>query len=560
MKKTKLVLSLFILPFLLTSCSSASTPSEDETTLVHVLNAEDYIDDSLLDDFSDYIYDKYGDKVEVIYDTYDTNETMYNTIKTGKTTYDAVCCSDYMIQRLVKENLAMNFDYSLLPNYSEYVSSFLYNSNGSGKLNEIEVETDSNLKTLDNYAIGYMWGTLGILYNPEYILSKNADLFAKDSRFSSLSQEEQIDLIKEIFNSDDGYSFLWNNLLKGTQSIKDSMRDSYAMGIFEVFKDYFLETNDSYALRNEKFNSCDKETIELVKNKLIELKENIFGFEVDSGKNDIVTQKIGVNLAWSGDAVNSINRGHYVDEDFSIEREEDVELFYAIPSVGANIWFDAWCLPTHEDGYRNSKEYKYAMEFLDYLSLPSSAIRNVFYNGYTSFIGANLEGAESTMMLEYMLYTYDLSEGDDDPLLEEYDTYDITPFFKFDEEISVNTSRISEFFEDEEIVDKTYTFKKDEEGNVRILLHTDLDSFEGRCLKAQYPQDSDIDSLYVMRDFGTQNDAIVSMWEDVKVNPLPVWIIITLLVFLFVFLGYLGSYKLIKHYRIKKRKSYRNKN
>lgn len=557
MKKN--LFSLALIPLiLLTSCGEALT-SEEETTYIHVLNAEDYIDDTLLDDFSSYIEEKYNDKVEVIYDTYDTNETMYNTIKTGKTTYDAICCSDYMIQRLVKEDLATYFDYSLLPNYSNYVSSFLYNKDGSGKLNEIEVETTSNLKTLDNYAIGYMWGTLGILYNPKYILDKNESLFNKDETYSLLSNEERIDLIIDTFNGDDGYSFLWSDLLKGTQSIKDSMRDSYAMGIFEVYKDYFLNTTDSYIERNEKFNSSDNETIELVKNKLIELKSNIFGFEVDSGKNDIVTQKIGVNLAWSGDAVNSINRGHYIDEDFTEEREEDIELYYSIPSVGANIWFDAWCLPTHEEGYRDSKEYKYAMEFLDYLSLPTSAIRNVYYNGYTSFIGANISDEDSTMMLEYMLYSYDLSLGDEEINKEDYDSYDITPFFQFDEEFSVSLSRISQYFEDEEIDERTYTFKKDENGEVKILIYTDLSSFEGRCLKAQYPESKDIDSLYVMRDFGNQNDAIVSMWEDVKVNPLPTWIVITLLLILFLFLGYLGSYKLIKLYRIKKRKSYRNK-
>ena len=60
-----------------------------------------------------------------------------------------------------------------------------------------------------------------------------------------------------------------------------------------------------------------------------------------------------------------------------------------------------------------------------------------------------------------------------------------------------------------------------------------------------------------MRDFGDQNNAIVSMWENVKVNPLPVWVVVILIIFLVGFVGYLGSYKLIRKYKLKKRKELR---
>ena len=60
-----------------------------------------------------------------------------------------------------------------------------------------------------------------------------------------------------------------------------------------------------------------------------------------------------------------------------------------------------------------------------------------------------------------------------------------------------------------------------------------------------------------MNDYGPQNDKIVQMWEDVKVNPLPLWITITLIVFLVLFIGYLGSYKLIRIIKLKNRKKMR---
>ncbi len=80
-----------------------------------------------------------------------------------------------------------------------------------------------------------------------------------------------------------------------------------------------------------------------------------------------------------------------------------------------------------------------------------------------------------------------------------------------------------------------------------------------RQLRAQYPEESEIDHLCVMKDFGVANDSIVTMWENVKVNPLPTWVKVVVIFSLVVFLGYLASYKLIKKAKINYRKSLRNK-
>ncbi len=568
MKKITTFLSLSLTSLFLVSCNSYKTElidNDNSKILIHVLNAEDYIDMSLLDTFSDYIYERDHKRVQVIYDTYDTNETMYNTLKTGKTSYDAVCASDYMVERLANENSLHEFNYDNITYYKDYVSSFFTSfDSDEGKLNNVTLK---NGKELKDYALGYMWGTLGIIYNPDYILKTNSSIINNDSRFKGLSYDEQKELIIELFNSDDGYSLFWDPILNKTQSIKDSMRDTYALGTFEVYKDYFLNTNDDYETRNKKFNSCDNESINLVKEKLIELKDNIFGFEVDSGKNDIVTQKIGVNLAWSGDAVNSINRGYYADDDWTIPSDNPVELYYSIPSIGANIWSDCWCLPLHEDSYYTSDEYKYTQDFLDFLSNPENAVLNQSYNGYTSVIASNdnFEDDEDTskIMLAYLLYSYDLSDGIEDEDLESYDEYDITPFFSFDEEFELDLTYLSEDImedEGEDIDSRVFKFEKDENGEVRIIIHTDLSSLEGRALKAQYPSADDIDRLYCMSDYGSQNDKILQMWEDVKVNPLPIWITISLIAFVVFVLGYLGSYKLIRMYKLKQRKKLREQN
>lgn len=586
--KVFLTLGLFgILAPSLISCGSET----DSTTYIYVLNAEDYIDEELITDFEALVNEEDGKDVKVIYETYDTNETMYNTLKTGKQTYDVICCSDYMIQRLAREGMLYSFesafDEGMLDNYKNYVSPFLaeYGENESestAKLNSISVETptgrydnDGNIiydtsKTLADYAVGYMWGTLGILYNPSLIVERNGNLFRANEEYSSLSDEELEEVIIEMFNSVDGYSCLWAPEFNKTQSIKDSMRDTYAIGIFELFKDLFNPESSNYLStyeeRNEQFNKCDDETIAGVQAELIELKDNIFGFEVDSGKDDIVTQKIAVNIAWSGDAVNSIGRGYYADDDWEEVREEDdqVVLYYTVPKIGANVWFDAWCLPKHDESYYESEEYNYTIKFLDYLNDPYSSIDNMSYNGYTSFIGSTTDSLDT---LSYTLYCFDLSTSVDDP--DSLDTYDISYYFNFVDENGDPLTELTvysydpleydsyeEALEDEACDEYTF-YDEDGDGKVDIKIRTDLSSYEGRSLVAQYPKTSDIPNLYVMRDFKDQNDKIVTMWENVKVNPLPIWVVVLLILFLVGVFGYLGSYKLIRKYKVKKRKKLR---
>lgn len=77
---------------------------------------------------------------------------------------------------------------------------------------------------------------------------------------------------------------------------------------------------------------------------------------MDEGKNDMVTGKISVNFAWSGDAVYAMD-----------EAEADgVELSYSVPEEGSNIWFDGWCIPA------SAQEKELAKEFIEFLSLPRS--------------------------------------------------------------------------------------------------------------------------------------------------------------------------------------------
>ncbi len=503
------------------TATSCGTNYSDDTVYLHVYNWQDYIyqydpesesydDPDMIEQFENFINQPenmktYGltKKVSVIYDTFDTPETMYNELKLNKTSYDLMAPSDYMIQKLalnldgLTSTRIQKIDMSRVPNYSKYASKFLIN-NLKGVLID---ENDPSKGTLNDYALGYMWGTLGLVYNPgaQTLVNKGYT-------------EEQV---IEDFTQPDSWNVLWeNDDYAKIASIKDSIRDTYSMGIMHVYNDEFKELQEKYESGeldkdtykqkiNAIFNRSDDKTISLVQSALIELKDRIYGFEVDTGKTDIVTGKVGVNLAWSGDAVYSMDQAEEYGQYF----------YYSLPSYGANIWFDGWCIPESCQGQNLAAAYA----FIDFLSIPSKAAMNMDYIGYSSFIAGD-------EVLNLIHDWYDAEEG------EETVEYDLGYFF-----------------------DGTL---EDEESDTIIRC---LPEQTKRQLHAQYPEESEIDHLCIMKDFGRANDSIVTMWENVKVNPLPIWVTIIVITSLVVFIGYLACYKLIKKARIKHRKSLRAK-
>lgn len=402
-----------LLPTIMMAATSLASCSEGKKILyLRVINSEDYIylqeneDDPL--DMKDQFeqsemvkeflknYPQY-DEVKVIYDTSDTNETLFSELQTGKSNYDLMNVSDYMAQKIVASKMAVPLyryqgatiedeaDYDMIPNYVQY---------GSGRIKGILDEIESVQKTYDeknqkliemtvqlkDFAVGYMWGTLGILFNPEYpVFVQNGIEY------------------DEVISDMQSFSALWDTKYNGTISIKNSMRDTYALGVMHTYEKEFEAIREEYinnreidpdaALEvykekfDEIFNRCNESNVYDVKEQLETLKTNIFGLEVDSGKQDIITKKIGVNLAWSGDAVYSMDQG----EDLN-EVKEPVELCYAVPELGSNIWMDAWIMP---DCPRSQEQYELAHLWLDFLSDPENAYQNMEYTGYTSFVGGN---------------------------------------------------------------------------------------------------------------------------------------------------------------------------
>ena len=616
---------LCLTPMILAASSGlTSCGSDSDYLILRVINSEDYI--YLQEDPSDpedlvvqfekseavanYLDELRTNKgldykgVKVIYDTSDTNETLYSELQTGKSNYDLMNVSDYMAQKIVSQKMAVplyrnedgTVDYDMVSNYQSYASASL-----KQRLDDIStVQKTFNPETnhldevevyLKDYAVGYMWGTLGILFNPEYP-SFQASGYTRD----------------EVIADMQTFDTFWNSKYKGTISIKNSMRDTYAVGVLYTYKEDFTRikgffedgqddqgnpyTIDDYSRDFETyFNRCSPEEVNQVKASLEALKGNIFGLEVDSGKQDIITKKIGVNLAWSGDAVYSMDQG----EDLT-QVSETVELCYSVPENGSNLWMDTWIMPNCA---RSREQYELAHLFLNFMSDPVNAVQNMSYTGYTSFIGGD-------SILDLVREWYDsryeeVYYGDDglqvyyaDSATEVYQAIDFSTDFFAARDASKEDYLLYAFepYEDGENLveeptsyndlishsvevplldeegEETETQKKygdllvvDEAGNeydsvdLGYFFTGTLEEYDvsdavfyceeyflaiedeegnpidnvsvGRQFFCQYPNEETLNHCAVMKDYGENNTYVMNMWENFKSDPLPTWAIIT---------------------------------
>ena len=346
---------------------------EGEVIELRVYNWEDYIsiDDGsgesvdLIKKFEQHCKEKFNLDVKVKYSTFGTLENMYNELMLTRTqakdgsytyAYDLVCPSDYMVQKMILEGMVEKYDYTIQEGKLGYINGYYDNAS------KFIVDLFKKYGWQD-YATGYMWGTMGFVYNPEVI-----------TKLPGYTEGDE-----------NHWSFIWKEYVKNLGTIKDSIRDTYALALGYVYSEELAALRKSYESKSitkaqytdkvvEIFNRTDEESVNKVEEALSILKENIYGFEVDSGKKDMATGKIAINFAWSGDAVYTLDTA---DED-----ENGAKLYYAVPEEGSNIWFDGWVMP-------KGANIPLAQEFINFLAQPENAKANMDFIGYTSVIAGN---------------------------------------------------------------------------------------------------------------------------------------------------------------------------
>ncbi len=478
-KLLSLILSIlvFTLSFGIVGCGGDD--SSLEGTILRICNCEDYIDEELLAEFEEEF------NITVQYSTYGTNENLYNELVINPNSYDLVVPSEYMIQKLATEGRIQKLDQTKLTGYNENLSGFIREKLDAIQFTVNDGKDKGQEVSLSEYLVGYMWGTMGWVYNTDNV---------------------SVDDVKSW------HGVFENPSLNKKMTIKDSVRDSYLVGLAMVYEDELSKANTNDKI-TEILNRTDSESISEVGKMINSIKSQLYGFEVDSGKNDIVLGNIDAYVAWSGDAAYAIDvaSGEVEDDDGTFV-ENTRNLSYYIPEEGSNIWFDGLCMPS------GSTNYDAVYKFLEFISREENVIRNMDYIGYTSVLGGD------QLFDEIVLGWFDESEDLEDG---EGITVDLGYYFGQGD----------------------YNVVVSEEGYGRLM--------------AQYPEESIADRCAIMSFF--PNDALMEindMWEQVKGETFPVWVLIltaVLMVLISVFLVLARNKDKLSWIKLPQRKSYAEK-
>ena len=433
--------------------------TENDTIVLRVCNWEEYIDEggweddevidldsgdifgenSMIQDFEQWYQDTYGKKVRVEYSTFGTNEELYSQLNLGNV-YDLVCPSDYMIMKLLKENKLepLSKDFFDTENENNY-----YVKGVSPYINGVFEENQIDGKPWVDYAAGYMWGITGMVYNPEEVTEEEAST----------------------------WTILENPKFYRQVTIKDNVRDAYFPTLAILNRDQLLDPSFRNSANYEAqlsaiMNDTRKETIDEAEEKLKEIRANVYSFETDSGKADMVSGKVVANLQWSGDGVYALDQAE----------EDGFYLDWAVPEECTNLWFDGWAMLKSGIGQDAAKKQA-AEAFINFLSRPDNAVRNMYYIGYTSAIA----GGDSDVIFDYLDWTYGAEEDEEDTI-----EYPVGYFFSGDNS------------------DEDYVITAPAE-----QAH--------RQLSAQYPSEEEISRSAVMLYFDDEgNKNINQMWINVR--------------------------------------------
>ena len=325
----KKILFLAVSALLLLGCS------EDRSNILKVYNWADYIDEELIGEFEQWYLEQTGETVEIIYQTFDINETMLSKIELGHEDYDVVCPSDYIIERMLRNDLLLPIDrdFGDTPDYTGNVAPYIVE-----KFSEIE----GSGKNANDYSVGYMWGTVGLIYNPKYV-----------------NEEET-----------SSWDVLKNPAYQGKVLMKDAFRDVYTAFLVALNR-HAIEKGEK-DLRTLTFDTSE-ESIAQVEKYLNSFKGSIAGWEADFGKEQMTKELAWMNLSWSGDAQWAIDEA----------AEVGMELRYSIPEDGSAVWFDGWVIPKY------AQNIKAARYFINFMCMPENAIKNMDMTGYVSVIGGD---------------------------------------------------------------------------------------------------------------------------------------------------------------------------
>ncbi len=235
MKQWTALLLLAVITALLTGCGRKTGPNGE----VIVYNWGEYIDPDVLVMFEE------ETGISVIYDEFETNEIMYPKIENGASLYDVVCPSDYMIEKMIQNELLAEINFNHIPNIKNIDSQYLIQSR--------EFDPDNK------YSVPFCFGTVGILYNKSMV----------DTPI-------------------DSWDILWDERYKDNILMQDSVRDAFMVALKRL----------GYSM-----NSTDETQLQQAKESLIAQKALTQAYVVDQVRDKMIGNEAAIGVIYSGEAI-----------------------------------------------------------------------------------------------------------------------------------------------------------------------------------------------------------------------------------------------------------------
>lgn len=230
MKRLSIILLISML--LLTACGKTG----DKKETIHVYNWGDYVDMDTIRAFEK------ETGIRVIYDTFASNEDLYVKLKKSNDPYDVIVPSEYMVERMIREDMLLPLNYDLIPNMKKLDKRIL------------NMDYDPGNK----FSVPYFWGTLGIVVNRDYVKAPV-----------------------------DSWSALWDPKYKNEIIMYNSQRDSIAIALKYL----------GYSM-----NSRSMKELEAAKEALIAQKPLVYAYLADEGRDVMSQGDASLSVMYSGDA------------------------------------------------------------------------------------------------------------------------------------------------------------------------------------------------------------------------------------------------------------------
>lgn len=223
-----------------TSLTGCGKSDSGENGNVYVYNWGEYLDPETLEMFEE------ETGIHVIYDEFDTNESMYPKVSAGSSAYDVICPSDYMVQKMIENDLLQELNYDNLPNAKKNIGAQYF-------------EQANNFDPGNKYCIPYCWGTVGILYNTK--------------------------MVDEPITS---WSDLWNEKYTDNILMQDSVRDAFMVAL---------------KLKGYSMNSLNEQELQEAKDLLITQRPLVQAYVIDQVRDKMIGNEAAIGVIYSGEAI-----------------------------------------------------------------------------------------------------------------------------------------------------------------------------------------------------------------------------------------------------------------